>query len=142
MSPGARLACRIAGISLIIIGLASFVYAPIAVLSGMESFMSGASPIGPLVTFIIFGFGGIVCIGLGAFLTKLGFLRLASDLVATETSGAVEHSSDAFGRGLGRGLHDSGTLSRGRDIVKVRCRECGFLEDEGAKFCSDCGKAI
>lgn len=142
LSPGARMACRIVGISLIVVGLAGFIFAPISMVSGMADFMDGGSPFIGMRSFLLFGFGGVLCIGLGAFLTKLGFLRMAADIVSTETAGAVEHSSGALGRGLGKGLHQSGTLSRGRDIVKIKCRRCGFLESEDAKFCSDCGKAI
>lgn len=29
-----------------------------------------------------------------------------------------------------------------KEVVKVKCRECGFLETEDAEFCSKCGKRM
>lgn len=38
---------------------------------------------------------------------------------------------------------DDLTKSRGeREIIKIRCRNCGSLNDEDAKFCKSCGKEI
>jgi len=29
-----------------------------------------------------------------------------------------------------------------REIIKVRCRHCGALDDEAARYCSNCGKEM
>lgn len=29
-----------------------------------------------------------------------------------------------------------------KEVVKVRCKSCGSLQDEGAEFCSKCGKPM
>lgn len=113
--------------------------APLSVLGGMQDFMAGGSPFAPMASFIAFGFGGVVLIGIGAFLTRLGFLRLGADLVATETAPAVEHSAGAVGRGLrSSGFGGASTVQ----LVRVKCRGCGFLESEDATFCSKCGKKV
>ncbi|MEA3202700.1 MAG: hypothetical protein QOI63_366 [Thermoplasmata archaeon] len=83
----------------------------------------------------LFGFGGIVLLAVGSKLTRLGFLRAAAELVATETEGAVEHVGAAAGRGWSSG---AGTVQ----VVKVKCRSCGFLETEDAAYCSHCGKTV
>jgi hypothetical protein len=143
MSPTARTTCRVVGITLLAVGLALFVMAPISILAGMSAFLDGGSPFTPMVSFIAFGFGGVLCIGIGAFLTKLGFLRVASETVATETSGAVEHSAGAFGRGFVGGARSAGLNGMTmQQVIRVKCRSCGFLESEDAKFCSKCGKGL
>lgn len=38
-----------------------------------------------------------------------------------------------------RGVNDSKLVL---DTVKIRCRDCGSLNDEGTIFCKDCGKEV
>ncbi len=90
----------------------------------------------------ILGFLGVAFMATGFFLLKVGFLKAGADIVSTETSGAVEHSTAALGRGIGRGLRDSGFAGGAKQLVKVKCRACGFLESEDARFCSQCAKPI
>ena len=41
------------------------------------------------------------------------------------------------------GKHLSGIVGGSpKEIVKVRCPQCGALNDEGAKFCNQCGKVL
>ncbi len=148
MAPGTRLALQIVGLVVLIAGLVLFGLA-IATMAGFANAMdefSGSGDVGSMggrmARAAIFGFSGVFTIAIGAMLTSLGFRKPMSELAATDTSIAVEHSSTAMGRGLARGLHEAGGLSRGRDIVKVKCRACGFLESEDAKFCSQCSKKM
>jgi hypothetical protein len=53
------------------------------------------------------------------------------DYLADETQGGVEKVTRAIRKGTGGG-----------EVIKVRCRACGYLESEDAKFCSGCGKSI
>jgi len=104
------------------------------------------------------GFTGIICIFLGAvgamfgarglFFARAGsILRYAAaetapvakdtvNYLADETTEGVEKVAAAITRGAKKG---SGAPS---EVVKVRCRACGYLESEDAKFCSGCGKPI
>jgi hypothetical protein len=50
---------------------------------------------------------GLVLLGVGSFLARFAFLKPVSEIVATETAGAVTHSASA----VGRGLASSGVLS-------------------------------
>lgn len=88
-----------------------------------------------------FAFPGIILIAIGGMMLKFGLLKPVAEIVATETGGAVEHSSAATGRGLARGLREGG-LAVGGPQVKVRCRSCGGLDSEDARFCSSCGKGM
>lgn len=29
-----------------------------------------------------------------------------------------------------------------KEIIKIKCKECGALNDEDAKFCKSCGKEL
>ena len=85
----------------------------------------------------VFGFSGVLLFGVGGTMAKFGFLRPISEYTASETAGAVEHAAGAVGRGLtASGVGTSGA------VVRVRCRSCGFLESEDARFCSSCGGAV
>ena len=141
LSPTARTTCRVVGILLLVVGLVLFVMAPLSAISGMSDFQDGGSPATSMGSFVVFGFTGVLCIGIGGFLTRLGFLRVASEIVATETSGAVRHAADAFGRGFAGGARSAGfDGSATQQVVRLKCRSCGFLESEDARFCSKCGK--
>lgn len=35
-----------------------------------------------------------------------------------------------------------GETSQGKEIIKIRCRNCGQLNDEDAKFCKSCGREV
>ena len=83
----------------------------------------------------VFGFSGVLLLGVGGTMSKFGFLKPVSEYAASEMAGAVEHAAGA----VGRGLSASGV---GGAVVKVRCRGCGYLESEDARFCSSCGDAV
>ena len=38
--------------------------------------------------------------------------------------------------------HEGREKAPEKEVVKVKCQECGHLEDEDAEFCSKCGKRI
>lgn len=86
--------------------------------------------------FIYFGIGAVLLM-IATWLIRLGFLRPFSQIVATETETAVETTGGAFGRGF-HGSKDPGAQTE----VRLRCRECGNLEAETAKYCSSCGKPV
>ncbi len=89
------------------------------------------------VGFSLFGFGGFVAVGSLA-LASFAFRKSLSELAATDTEVAVEHSAGAFARGM-RGVAGMGAPST---VVKVKCRSCGYLDSEDAKFCSGCAATL
>ena len=96
----------------------------------------------------VLGFGfGAACVGIAVKLMVFAragkILRYASaeaapvakdtfNYLALETREGVEDVARAVAKGAGSS----------REVVKVRCRACGFLETEDAKFCSGCGKEL
>ena len=150
LSPGARQTLRLVGAVLLVGGIAMVIGGFVGFANaGSRSVSSfGADRSSPVGWMVLFMLGGVVA-SAGAWCLRLGFLKAAADIVSTETAGAVEHSSAALGRGVGRGLQQSGAFAgdgawggRGREVVKVKCRGCGFLEMEDARFCSKCSKPI
>ena len=143
MDEDKRRTLRIVGAVLLVGGIALMLTAMFLLITGgqksVESF--GETSFNPAPFMIMFILGGILA-SVGGWCLKLGFLKAAADLISTETAGAVQHSTAALGRGIGKGLKESGWSHGGRDIIKVKCRGCGFLESEDAKFCSQCAKAM
>lgn len=120
---GLRRAFMALGPVLIVVGFGLFVSSGFGMVSSPPSPGEGFDvPVGSIL-------GGMALFMLGGILTRLGWLKAGSELVATETAGAVEHVAGAAGRGWA-------------SQVRIKCRDCGFLETEQAKFCSDCGQAL
>ena len=83
---------------------------------------------------------GMVLLAVGFGALKLGMIRPVTTYVASEASPAIERLSEAAGQGLERGF---GAIPLGREsIVKVKCRNCGYLENEDAIYCGKCGKPL
>ena len=87
----------------------------------------------------------------GAVLLAYGFLRKVTTYYAHEASPAIEEVSHAGGKGVTGVIRDAGGLKfdihtsgpafgggSTREVVKVKCRSCGYLESEDAVFCSKC----
>lgn len=147
LSQDERLRFRRRGKVLLLLGFGLFVSGPLLFgLVAMGAFQSGRPGLGflgPALAFPV-SVAGIVCIMAGAIYMRMGYLKAGSEIVATETSGAVQHATSAWARGLGTGLKESGfSLGGGAtQVVKVKCRACGYLESEDARFCSRCAKPM
>jgi len=101
------------------------------------------------------GFSGITLCAIGGFLLIPGLfliyvsqVRRVTSYVAGETAPAVRTTSGAAGQGLVEGMRQGGgipltiTAQPGGTgpaaSIRVRCRNCGYLETEDAAFCSQC----
>ncbi len=79
----------------------------------------------------------MVVIGFG--LVRMSLTRPVSEYYATELSPATEIT----GKSIGKVLYQSGfARSEPKEIIKIRCSHCGYLETEDANFCSKCGNKI
>lgn len=144
LSPQTRLVLRVVGVAIVVValGLIAFGFNRIFLTdSGVSMSDPGwfdaeqehAKP-GTVALFI-----GMPLLALGGWIVWLAFLKPLTEIVATETGGAVEYGAGRAGRGFGAGLKQAGALA---GVVKVRCRGCGFLDSEDARFCSGCGQAM
>ena len=87
---------------------------------------------------------GFLMVGISIMIIYATNIRKVTRYMATETAPAIEIVGGAAGRGLAQGTQDAGgikfdTGSQTREIVKVKCRRCGYLDTEDADFCSKCG---
>jgi hypothetical protein len=87
---------------------------------------------------IIFGAGGFMTV-LGIGLISTSITKPVSRYYATETSPAMKITGESIGRGLGQS--GFGRVYA-KEIIKVKCPHCGYLEREDANFCSKCGEEI
>jgi len=86
-------------------------------------------------------------IGAGGFMTVIGFAlvgasaaRPVSKYYASEMSPAMKIAAES----IGEGLKESGAFGQNqpKEIIKIKCPHCGYLESEDADFCSKCGKKV
>lgn len=84
----------------------------------------------------------------GSVLVRFSFLGTVAKYVANESRDAVSIAGDSAGVGLSRGIRRGGGIplthmdKGGGDGIKIRCRKCGYLDSEDAKFCSRCGSRL
>ena len=122
------------------------------VLAGIPLVMIGAliSHIGFrdfIPSYFMGGFGLSI---VGAMMIYLGALRLATRVIAQEVGPAVRITGRNVGGGVTRGINDAGGIrltmdgggSGSKETVKIRCRNCGYLESEDAVYCSKCGEGL
>lgn len=83
-------------------------------------------------------------VGFGGGLISLGTVRPMYRYLAGESSDAVEIASDAVARGLAKGGLQAGTAEPAPPsaVVKVKCRNCGYLDSDDATYCSKCGEPL
>ncbi|HYY90548.1 MAG TPA: zinc ribbon domain-containing protein [Candidatus Dormibacteraeota bacterium] len=81
---------------------------------------------------------GMIFLAIGSVALRFGLVRPVTSYLASEASPAIERVSAAAGLGLKQGLGANPLQSE--TTVKVRCRNCGYLENEDATFCGRCGK--
>jgi hypothetical protein len=130
-----KIVMRTIGIPLLVIGI-------ILVILGFNSFMSGSFD-QALSNMILIAAGGfLILIGFG--LIGLSLIRPVTKYYAEEASPAITKGSRAFGKGIGQGLKESGIVGqdKSKEVIKVKCPHCGYLDSEDAEFCSKCGKKI
>lgn len=97
---------------------------------------------------------GMILIIVGAILIRVGSQGLAGSGIVLDPEKAREDLKP-FNEVKGKMINDVvenidvvNNLSEQskdnapREIIKVKCRECGALNDEDAKFCKECGKSI
>ena len=135
-----------------ILGLIIFPLGVILTIGGFLSFVgmisSGDTNFGSVpLKMIIFGAGGSMLVVGGWFLV-MGYQGKIYRYHAMEAKDAVTIAGDGAGEGLARGVRRGGGIkfdpgrSRSREVVKIRCRKCGYLDSEDAKYCSKCGARI
>jgi len=83
---------------------------------------------------------GMILLAVGFGALKFGMIRPVTTYVASEASPAIERVSEAAAEGLKKGFRANPLT--GESVVKVKCRNCGYLENEDAMYCGKCGKPL
>ncbi|MHA1111880.1 MAG: hypothetical protein ACTSRE_12305 [Promethearchaeota archaeon] len=68
--------------------------------------------------------------------------RYMSKATGDSVKYSTEKVTDGFATGLEKHGMGLGGLGGGKEVVKVKCRNCGYLETEDAKFCSKCSEPL
>ncbi|TFG21426.1 MAG: zinc ribbon domain-containing protein [Promethearchaeota archaeon] len=58
------------------------------------------------------------------------------------TGDSAKYTTEKVTDGFATGLERHGMSLGGKETIKVKCRNCGYLESEDAEFCSKCGQSI
>ena len=130
-----------AGIVLFIVGflmfLSNFVIMP---LTGLLD----EGPVG-IIIFLTLAIGGMALMIIGTVVRSIGARGLAGSGVILDPERArqdLKPYSEMVGGMAKDAVQDAGLSLSDREVVekiKVRCRQCRALNDEGAKFCNQCG---
>ncbi len=104
---------------------------------------STAHGLGAMAIFVV----GMVLFAVGGYALRFGLVRPVASFLASEASPAIETASAAVGRGLAEARGATPTWptaapAQTETVVKVKCRQCGHLNEESAKFCDDCGQPL
>lgn len=141
------LALGIAGGLLMIIGLCLFFSvfftgmsveapsSPTLVPRGFSGSMSGRITMGPPPEFVR-GVVGMLLTAVGGFLIKV-----ATGIGLVGNAGPI---SSWFGRNVLSNLQGQSQpgVHQTKTVTKIRCRNCQALNDETAKYCSQCGSEV
>jgi uncharacterized OB-fold protein len=58
------------------------------------------------------------------------------------TGPAMKYTTEKVTDGFASGLKKHGMSLGGKETIKIKCRNCGYLETEDAEFCSKCGQTM
>lgn len=133
---------------MVLIGFGQFA---LTVISGInQEPFSGTRPGFPIL-FVILGFPGMLILGIGMKLTKVGYLKEIAQYGAKETTPAVQTTTTAIRSALQNDdipcpscsspiEPDSKFCSScGVDLANMKCDSCNDRIDPSDKFCPSCG---
>lgn len=142
---GGRKAAYYGGMVIIAIGFVLFLSAIPVMMSGGMNFAQAQSSMG---TSIFLSFGGIVVIIIGNLIRGVGARGLAGSGLKLDPEQARK-DLEPYSKMAGGMVQDAVSevkeapfLVKREPAVRVRCPVCKALNDESAKFCSQCGKAM
>jgi hypothetical protein len=138
---------RSVGVVLVAVGFVLFLVAAILPFLAIQGFMqqpfdpSGpGAAIGSFILAFLLGAIGVVLLAIGGMALRFGLIRPVSSFVATEAAPGLQTVAAALGGGLRE--VGFGTPAASSPDVRVKCRNCGYLETEDAEFCSKCGQRL
>jgi hypothetical protein len=87
---------------------------------------------------------GIIPFAVGMYLYMASKMDKIAKFYSRATGGAMKYSTEQVSDGFASGLkkHGMSIGGGGKEVVKIKCRNCGYLETEDAEFCSKCGQTM
>jgi hypothetical protein len=163
MISGGRKTAYYIGTALMVLGGLSFASVFVTAIIGMGNPFGGIGPFGgvgsimsSMASMAARAFGGIVLIGIGAFVQNIGRQGLAGSGVVLDPEKARDDMKP-WSKMAGGMINDtlteveavdkiadglSGRSPETAPKIMVRCPHCKALNDEGAKFCDQCGAGL
>lgn len=134
------------GMGMTIIGVMLFLSVFVIAFTGdpFELMASGRNPMAN-------GIFGFILIFIGGIVMNIGARGAAGSGLILDPDKAREDLNpyaSAAGRLINDALEEVDVLKKGgsggdaEEVIRIRCRECGELNEEDAKFCKNCGKAL
>lgn len=132
------------GLILIVIGFILFI-------SNIFTFDSDYMFYGGASTFMARPLAGMICIIVGSILRGIGEKGTAGSGLILNPEKARE---DLKPHNIAKGkmindavenidiVKEMGKSQEQKEIIKIRCKNCGELNDEDAKFCKSCGREV
>jgi hypothetical protein len=78
---------------------------------------------------------------IGAGVLRFGFIGRVSKYIADETGPAISSVSESITKGVKKGGGIDITVHSDSNI-RIKCRNCGTLNDEDATYCDNCGSPL
>ena len=128
------------GATLMAIGIILFLVAATSMMTPASNPFDFAASQARMNSTFITALIGMILLALGFGALRLGMIRPVTTYVASEASPAIERVSEDAAEGLKKGFGVSPV--RDESVVKVKCRNCGYLENEDAIYCGKCGKPL
>ena len=122
------------GMILSIIGIILFLSNFVAIFTGN---IFNFNPIVPLVGFFMIAIGQIIRI--------IGAKGIAGSGIILDPEKAredVKPYSKAMGGVIDDVMSNVDTKSANKEIIKIKCRNCGTLNDEDSTYCKSCGEKL
>src|SRR2546428_437720 len=124
---------RQVGIALMGIGLVLFFLSFVPILLAFNRFMqdpfgSAGSMFGSFFVSFLIGAIGIITLGVGGFVLRLGLVRPVTGYVATEAAPAIQTAATAFAAGIREA--GVGASGGGRPPLPADWRHCGYPDKE------------
>ena len=87
---------------------------------------------------------GAIPFGVGIYFYMASKMEKISKFYSRATAPSMKYTTEQVTDGLATGLkkHGMGIGTGGKEVVKIKCRNCGYLETEDAEFCSKCGQSM
>lgn len=136
------------GVVLIAVGIALFLGSMLPVFFAISSLMadpfgSSGGIFGAFILSFCLGAAGLIILAIGGIALRFGMIRPVASYVAAEAGPAITSVAESAGLGFRGGF--GGTPVAAPDAhpdVRVKCRNCGYLDSEDATYCSKCGQPL